>query len=112
VASSRRHVYRTENRLNHTIEKFFEPITQQKTYKVALTQSMADVRKNALRVREEAQQCSAARTANMDRKTDYILGNVEDISQMLYRLLGSNPLLVSRDQGKSALFCSTIIRNH
>jgi hypothetical protein len=96
--------------LNYSTEKFFEPIAKQKTYKSALTKSLDDVRKHTSRIKEEAQQCLAARTAKMDNNIGGLLEKVDDlpekigekIFQRLYILMQSSLLFNNKGYGKSA----------
>jgi hypothetical protein len=96
--------------LNYSTEKFFEPIAKQKTYKSVLTKSLDDVRKHTTRIKEEAQQCLAARTAKMDNNIGGLLEKVDDlpekigekIFQRLYILMQSSLLFNNKEYGKSA----------
>jgi hypothetical protein len=96
--------------LNPLTEKFFEPIAKQKTYKSALTKSLDDVRKHTLRIKEEAQQCLAARNANIDKNVGDLLEKVdalpeeigERVFQRLYRLMQSSILFNGKGYGESA----------
>lgn len=82
--------------LNSAIEKFFEPIVKQKAYKSGLTKSLEDVRKHTSRIKEMAQQCLAARNANIDKNVIEVLHKVdtlpEMVSQAIYRLFQSSNL--------------------
>ena len=79
------------------IGKFFEPIAKQKSYKADLTESLEDVRKHISRIKEVAQQCLAARSANIDKNVIELVERVdtlpqeigEQVAQKLYRLLQS-----------------------
>jgi hypothetical protein len=77
--------------------KFFEPLAKQTTYKAALFKSLEDVKKHTVRIKDEAQQCLAARQANMDKKVDDL---PEKVAQMVYRLLVSSPKFNYRGSGK------------
>jgi len=90
------------------------PITRQNTYKNALTISVEEVKKNASRIKEEAQQCLASRAANMDKNVKFLLENVEDVLpekitekiwQRLYLLVESSPLFNVKASGKLARRC-------
>ncbi|PMD57094.1 uncharacterized protein K444DRAFT_615552 [Hyaloscypha bicolor E] len=94
--------------LNHIVQffadsaakKFFEPIAKQKNYKSGLTKSLEDVRKHTSRIKVAAQQCLAARSANIDKNVIELLEKVdtlpeeigERLAQKLYRLLQSSTL--------------------
>lgn len=89
-------------------------ITRQNTYKNSLTISVEEVKKNASRIKEEAQQCLASRAANMDKNVEFLLENVEDIlpekitekiCQRLYFLMESSPLFNFKASGKPARRC-------
>jgi hypothetical protein len=93
------------------IEKFFEPIAKQKNYKSGLTKSFEDVRKHTSRIKVAAQQCLAARSANIDKNVIELLEKVdtlpeeigERLAQKLYRLLQSSTLFNNKGHGKSIL---------
>jgi hypothetical protein len=80
------------------IGKFFEPLAKQATYKSALLKSLEDVKKHIVRIKDEAQQCLAARQANMDKKVDEL---PEKIAQMVYHMLASNPRFNYKGSGES-----------
>jgi hypothetical protein len=96
--------------LNGAIEKFFEPIAKQKTYKSGLTKSLEDVRKHTSRIKEVAQQCLAARNANIDKNVIELLHKVDTlpkkievkVAQTLYRLLQSSNLYSNKVYGTSS----------
>jgi hypothetical protein len=77
--------------------KFFEPLAKQTTYKEALLKSLEDVKKHTVRIKDEAQQCLAARQANIDKKVDDL---PEKIAQMVYHMLASNPRFNYRGSGE------------
>jgi hypothetical protein len=95
---------------NYSTEKFFEPIAKQKTYKSALTKSLDEVRKHTLRIRDEAQQCLAARNAKIDKNVGDLLEKADDLPekigekvfQRLHRLMQSSLLLNNKEYGESA----------
>jgi hypothetical protein len=62
-----------------------------------LFKSLEDVKKHTVRIKDKAQQCLAARHANMDKKVDDL---PEKVVQMVYRLLVSSPRFNSRGSGE------------
>lgn len=81
---------------------------------MALTKSLDDVRKQTLRIRDEAQQCLAARNARIDKNVADLLKKVDALSEFeeklaekmveeMRRFVQSGPTNNNKGHGKSAL---------
>jgi len=104
------HNCRYQAKTNDT-EKFLEPITRQKTYKNAFTLSLEEVKKNASRIKDEAQQCLASRNAKIDKNVEFLLDDVdslperisEKIFQRLYLLMRSSSQQFNTREGNKLI---------
>jgi len=75
---------------NYLIGKVYEPILKQSSYKADLITSLENIKKQASRVKEEAEQCLQRRVMDMDQSLSNqngILLETNQISTMSHQIL-------------------------